>query len=33
VPGAVNLAATLAARAAPKWLLRRVSGAVLRRLR
>ena len=28
VPGAVNLAATLAGRAVPKWLLRRVSGAM-----
>jgi uncharacterized protein len=27
VPGAMNRAATLAARAAPKWLLRRVAGA------
>lgn len=33
VPGAVNLAATLAARATPKWLLRRVSGALVRGLR
>lgn len=31
VPGAVNLAATLAARAAPKWLLRRVAGLVSRK--
>lgn len=31
VPGAVNLAATLAARAAPKWLLRRVAGMVSRK--
>ena len=30
VPGALNLAATLAGRATPKWLLRRVSGAVVR---
>lgn len=33
VPGAVNLAATLAARATPKWLLRKVSGAIVRRSR
>ena len=26
VPGALNLAGTLAARAAPKWLVRRVGG-------
>jgi uncharacterized protein len=31
VAGAVNLAATLAARATPKWLLRGLSGAVARR--
>jgi len=31
VPGAVNLAATLAARATPKWLLRRVAGTVTRK--
>ena len=31
VPGAVNLAATLAARATPKWLLRRVAGMVTRK--
>jgi len=30
VPGALNLAAILAARATPKWLLRRVSGAMIR---
>ena len=30
VPGAVNQATTLAARATPKWLLRKVSGAVVR---
>jgi short-subunit dehydrogenase len=30
VPGAVNLAATLAARAAPKWLLRRMAGTMTR---
>jgi short-subunit dehydrogenase len=28
VPGAVNLAATLAGRATPKWLLRRISGVM-----
>ena len=33
VPGALNLAGTLAARATPKWLLRRVSGAMVRRLK
>lgn len=33
VPGAINLATTLAARATPKWLLRRVSGAMTRRLK
>jgi hypothetical protein len=33
VPGVLNLASTLAARATPKWLLRKVSGAVIRRLR
>ena len=31
VPGALNLAAVVAARATPKWLLRQVSGAVARR--
>ena len=31
VPGVINLAATLAARAAPKWLLRRVAGAFTRK--
>ena len=31
VPGLLNLAATLAGRATPKWLLRRVSGALVRR--
>jgi uncharacterized protein len=30
VPGVANLAATLGARAAPKWLLRKVSGALTR---
>jgi len=33
VPGAVNLAATLAGRATPRWLLRRMSGALLGRLK
>ncbi len=32
VPGAVNQAAVLAARATPKWLLRRIAGAVGRKL-
>jgi len=31
VPGVFNLATTLAARATPKWLLRNLSGAMLRR--
>lgn len=31
VPGVLNLAGTLAARATPKWLLRRVSGALTRK--
>ena len=31
VPGVVNLASTLAARATPKWLLRGLSGLVARR--
>jgi len=31
VPGALNLAGTLAARATPKWLLRSLSGMVVRR--
>jgi uncharacterized protein len=30
VPGAINQASTIASRAAPKWLLRRVSGAMVR---
>jgi short-subunit dehydrogenase len=30
VPGAINLAAAIAGRAMPKWLLRRVTGAVVR---
>ncbi len=33
VPGVVNLASILSARATPKWLLRRVSGAVVRAMR
>lgn len=33
VPGIVNRAAIISGRAAPKWLLRRLSGAVVRRLR
>jgi short-subunit dehydrogenase len=33
VPGALNQAALLAGRATPRWLLRRVSGAMVRRLR
>lgn len=33
VPGAVNQAAVVAGRAAPKWLLRRVSGALARGLK
>jgi hypothetical protein len=33
VPGALNQAATLAGRATPRWLLRRVSGAMVRRLK
>jgi uncharacterized protein len=33
VPGALNLAATLAGRATPKWLLRRLSGTVARGIR
>lgn len=33
VPGAVNLATTLAARATPKWLLRRISGRVVRAMK
>ena len=31
VPGVVNLAATLASRATPKWLLRRIAGMLARR--
>ncbi|MBI3368777.1 MAG: short-chain dehydrogenase, partial [Burkholderiales bacterium] len=33
VPGALNQATILASRATPKWLLRRVSGALVRRLK
>ena len=33
VPGVLNLAAALAGRATPKWLLRRVSGALAGRLK
>jgi hypothetical protein len=33
VPGALNQAAILAGRATPKWLLRRVSGAMVRRMK
>ena len=33
VPGALNRAATMAGRATPRWLLRRVSGAMVRRLK
>ncbi len=33
VPGALNRAAALAAGATPKWLLRRVSGAMVRRMK
>jgi short-subunit dehydrogenase len=33
VPGVVNLAATLAGRSTPRWLLRRLSGAVVRRFK
>lgn len=33
VPGSLNLVGTLAARAAPKWLVRRVGGAMVRRMR
>lgn len=33
VPGVLNLAAILAGRATPKWLLRRVSGALVRGMR
>jgi short-subunit dehydrogenase len=32
VPGALNLAATLASRAIPKWLVRRIGGAMSRGL-
>jgi hypothetical protein len=33
VPGALNQAATVAGRAAPRWLVRRVGGAIARRMR
>ena len=33
VPGALNKATTLAGRATPKWLLRRVTGAAVRRMK
>ena len=33
VPGAINLATVVAGRATPKWLLRRVSGALVRRMK
>ena len=33
VPGVLNLATILASRATPKWLLRRVSGALVRRIK
>ena len=32
VPGALNLATTLAARVAPRWLVRRVGGSVARKM-
>ena len=32
VPGTLNRAATLASRATPKWLVRRVAGALARRV-
>jgi hypothetical protein len=31
VPGVVNLSATMAGRATPKWLLRRISGTLFRK--
>jgi short-subunit dehydrogenase len=31
VPGRVNRAVTLASRATPKWLLRRIAGALMRK--
>jgi len=31
VPGVVNLAATLAGRATPKWMMRRVAGGLFRK--
>lgn len=33
VPGALNLATVVAGRATPKWLLRRLSGALVRRMK
>jgi short-subunit dehydrogenase len=33
VPGALNLAATMAGRSTPRWLLRRLSGAMIRRMK
>jgi uncharacterized protein len=33
VPGVLNRAATVAGRVAPRWLLRRVSGALVRALK
>jgi uncharacterized protein len=33
VPGLLNRAATVAGRATPRWLLRRVSGALVRALK
>jgi len=33
VPGAINRATVVAGRATPKWLLRRVSGALMRRMK
>lgn len=33
VPGVLNLAATLAGRSTPRWMLRRLTGAVVRRLK
>jgi len=33
VPGALNLAATVAGRSTPRWLLRRLSGAMIRRMK
>ena len=33
VPGAMNRATTMAARATPKWLLRKLSGSVVRTMK